>query len=90
MPMSIFSGTPLEPQAGSLVNDAANTGYDSKGWPRVTCEFCGGRGWYWAPVSIDDMVAEKCQPCNGFGFVFRIVKRAPGASPGRAGEGVER
>jgi hypothetical protein len=44
---------------------------------QVTCENCGGRGWYWAPVSAHDLVREKCDHCNGQGWHWRREGRLP-------------
>jgi len=81
MPTSIFSETvsappidcPVPEPATQPVNDGARNASDSDGrWKKVVCEDCGGRGWYWAPVSIHDLVREKCEHCQGHGWHYRV------------------
>ena len=64
MPTSIYYVMASEPQPGSIDGDAANT-VSSSG----PCEDCGGRGWYWAPVSASEVERERCDRCRGTGRV---------------------
>lgn len=75
MPTPTYYEMPSERPADWPANVVASNVYDSRGWPKVVCEDCGGRGWYWAPINAYEAVREHCERCGGHGWVYRIEKK---------------